>query len=206
MAIVLPGSFVYLPHLYTGGAAVMAALKQIEGALVVVNKRKGIGHYSPWEKVRPLVEDQLTGTETIFTTVANPYDALTGAYVQNDNHFQIRHRSRALGRECTFKDFLEVWCELNRPPYMNDNRLFYHASDASVHLRYETLQRDLDTLMRRLPDTPGSVQLGPVNETPDKDHWTSYFTDAAYAFVNEQFQDEIVEFGYAFVWSNDALV
>lgn len=203
MAIVLPGSFIFLAHIHTGSMGVANALKTIEGAFPAYNKRKGIGHHAELEQVKSVCGDKLTGAEKVFTIIRNPYDVLTTMFVNNRSHRQVRALEEQLGREPTFREFVEQWVLLNRPPYMKDCRLFYH--DAKVHLRYERLQIELDTLLRRLPDTPGSLPLEAQGDPENKDHWTLFYDDATYTYVNEHFQEDIVKFGYPLVWSNNRL-
>lgn len=203
MAIVLPGSFIYLAHLYTGDELVASVLKKLPGAFPAYNKRKGIGHTASLEEVKRVCGDKLLGTETIFSTVRNPYDVLTTMFVRHQNHFQVRRLESQFGRDPNLQEFLEVWLEMNRLPYLEGGKLFYQ--EAQEFVRYERLQMDIDAVVRRLPHTPGVLPLGPVSAESDKDHWTSYFDDPTYAFVNEHFGEEIAKFGYPFVWSNDSL-
>lgn len=208
MAIVLPGSFIFLAHMHTASTTVADALKKIDGAFAAFNKRKGIGHHATLEEVTSVCGDQLQGNEVVFTIVRNPYDVLASMFVRNRDHFQMRHLEEQLGREPTFAEFVGVWAELNSRPYMQDRRLFYH--NAKVYLRYERLQTELNQLYRRLPNLPASARTGSLplalqNETSDKDHWSTYYNDAAYVVVNDLFRDEIVKFGYPFVWSNERL-
>jgi hypothetical protein len=203
MAIVLPGSFIYLAHMHTGSTAVARSLKKIDGAFAAYHKRKGIGHHATLEEVKQVCGDKLTGGEKTFTIVRNPYDVLVAMFVSNQGHYQFRSMEARLRREPTLKEFLEMWLELNRRPYLEDGRLFFH--EAKVYLRYERLQVELDTLIRRLPDTPGSLPVELEDDTSERDHWTSYYDDATYTYVNEHFKDDIVKFGYPFIWSNDRL-
>lgn len=203
MAVVLPGSFIFLAHMHTESLVVADTLKKIEGAFVAYNKRKGIGHHATLDQVKSVCGDQLTGAENIFTVIRNPYDALAKMFTHNRSHYQYRALEERLGREPILQEFVELWLEMNRPPYMQDKKLFYH--DAKIHLRFERLQVELDTLIRRTPNTPGSISLEPLKVTPGEKHWTSFYNDATYAYVNEHFQDEIVKFGYPFIWSNDRL-
>lgn len=203
MAVVLPGSFIYLAHMHTGSSAVAHALKQIPGAFSAYNKAKGIGHHATLEQVKTVCGDKLTGSEKIFTVVRHPYDVLVDMFLTNQNHLHTRLLERDLGREPTLKDFIQNWYELDMMPYMQGHRLFYH--EAQAHLRYERLQVELDTLFRRVPNAPSTVPVSIESERMERDHYTSYYDDATYTLVNELFQEEIVKFGYFFVWSNRSL-
>lgn len=204
MAVVLPGSFVYLAHMYTSADTVAYALKRIPGAIVPTNKPKGIGALATFEQVRELCGDKLTGTEKVFTVVRHPYEILADMYVTNRTHLHGRLLERTLGREPTFTEFIQNWYELNLYPYMKDHRLFYQ--NAAVYLRHERLQADLDNLFRKLPDTPPSIPLGVQNDLVERDHYTTFFDEEAYAFVNQAWQSDIARFGYSFIRSNKQLV
>lgn len=205
MAVVLPGSFIYLATMHTASMATASALKQIDGAFSAYDKRHGIGHHARLEDVKKVCGDRLTGTEVVFTTVRNPYDLLATWFVRNKGHLQMRMLEEIHGEEGTFRQFLELWLAMNQMPYMLDRRIFYHAEDSHYVLRFEALQANLDALMRKIPNAPPRVALQLVNETPGRDHWSTYYDDALYALVNENFKHEFVKFGYPFVWSREQL-
>ena len=204
MAVVLPGSFIFLAHMHTASSAVAHALKKVPGAIVAYNKAKGIGHHATLDQVKQVCGDKLTGAEKVFTVVRHPYEVLVDMYLTNRNHLHTRILERDLGREPTLKDFIQNWYELDMMPYMREHQLFYH--DVSVHLRYERLQVEIDTLFRRIPGAPSTIPVNVESEQMDRDHYTSFYDDATYTLVNELFRDEIVKFGYFFIWTNNALV
>ena len=205
MAVVLPGSFIYLATMHTRSLATADALKKIEGAFPGYDKRRGVGHHARLADVKKACGDRLTGTEVVFTTVRNPYDLLASWFVRHGAHYQMRLLEDRLGREGTFREFLEIWLSMDTLPYMLDKRLFYHADDAQIALRFETLQAQLDALMRKTPGAPPSVPLPAEDMAEGGDHWSTYYDDALYAFVNEQFKADFVKFGYPFIWSSDQL-
>jgi hypothetical protein len=211
MAVVLPGSFVYLAHPSTGSTATTTALLKIEGAFMPLDRRKTFGHHATMTQALSVCEDQLTGREVIFTAVRNPYDAIASWFVLNRDHFQMRHLEEVLQRAPRIKDFLDIWLQMDAMPkmgavpWLRDGRMFYHVGAARLFIHQERLQLDLDAVIRKVPDSPGRVQLHRENPTEGKDHWTAYYTDADYAYVNEKFGREIVKFGYPFVWSNESL-
>ena len=202
MAVVLPGKFVYLATPHTGSMAVAAALKNINGAFSAYHKPRGIGHHATLKEVKRVCGDQLTGAEVVFTTIRNPYDVLATWYVRNEYHFQMRRLEEQLERELTIRDFLELWLKLNTRPHLVNGRIFYHALECQKVIRYENLQGELNALMRKIPGTPGSVPLERENPTPSKKHWSLYFDDPTYAWINEHFQADFVDFGYPFIWGN----
>jgi hypothetical protein len=185
-------------------------LLKIEGAFMPLDRRRTFGHHATMDEVLSVCEDQLTGTEVVMTGVRNPYDAFASWFVRNWNHFQMRNLETVLGREPRIKEFLDIWLQmdempqLSAAPWLRDGRMFYHT-EARVFVRQEHLQTDLDVALRKIPGAPGRAPpLGRENVTEGKDHWTTYYGDADYAFVNEKFRDDIAKFGYSFVWSNDA--
>ena len=211
MAIVLPGKFIYLATMATGSERVAAGLKRIEGAFAAYDKRQGIGHHATLDQVRTVCGDQLTKSEVIFTTIRNPYDMLVTWFLRNRDHFQMRRLKETLKREPTFQEFIDVWLQFDAEPklrcrpYMVEGRIFYQAMTCSQVVRYENLQAELDGVMRKIPGVPGSVLLAPEQPDPGRDHWSLYYDDATYAYVNEYFQAEFVQFGYPFLWSNNSL-
>ena len=211
MAVVLPGSFVYLAHPSTGSTATTTALLKIEGAFMPLDKRRTFGHHASMKQVMSVCGDQFTGAEVIFTAVRNPYDALASWFVLNDNHFQMRHLEQVLQRPPRIKDFLDVWRQMDQmeqltaEPWLRAGRMFYHVDAAREFIHQENLQHELDAVLRKVPKSPGRAPLRREHVTQGKDHWTTYYSDADYAYVNEHFRDEIVKFGYQFVWSNDSL-
>jgi hypothetical protein len=210
VAVVRPGSFVYLAHPSTGSTATATALLKIEGAFMPLDKRRRWGAHASMEQVMSVCKDQFTGREVVFTGIRNPYDALATWFVLNENHFQMQRREERLKRPLRIKEFLDIWLQMDAdvsigaPPWLRDGRMFYHDDAAREFVRQENLQAELNRLLRKVPESPGHVELHREHVTPDKDHWTSYYSDADYAYVNEKLRDEFVKFGYPFVWSNDA--
>ena len=204
MAIVLPGSFIYLATMHTASQETANALKKIDGAFAAYDKRRGVGHHAGLADVKKTCGDRLTGTEVVFTTVRNPYDVLTAWFTRNQGHYQMRMLEENQGKEGTFRQFLELWLAMDVLPYMKKKRIFYHADDVRVTLRFETLQAQLNSLMRKTPGAPAHV---PLEIPPEEgDHWSTYYDDALYAFVNENFTEDFVKFGYSFIWSSKQLV
>jgi len=205
MAVVLPGKFIYLATINTASERTAQALKGIDGAFAAYDKRHGIGHHARLKDVKKVCGDRLTGTEVVFTTIRNPYDLLATWFVRNQGHYQMRILEERQGKEGSFRQFLELWLAIDRPPHLLDRRIFYHADDARVRLRFETLQTQIDALMRKIPGVPPHVPLGMQKFTEGRDHWSTYYDDPLYAFVNEEFKDDFVKFGYPFIWSSDQL-
>lgn len=205
MAVVLPGKFIYLATIHTGDMETVSALKKIDGAFRPYDKRHGIGHHATLDQVKQVCGDQLTGTELIFTGVRNPYDLFVEWMVNSITHMQVRRWEQINKRDITVRDFLEVWLELNSRPHFRKGRVFYQSLDCRAIVHFENLQPELEGLLRKMPGVPGSVQFPGAAEVEPRDHWTTYYDDATYAFVNEHFQQEFVKFGYPFVWSNESL-
>lgn len=206
MAVVLPGKFIYLATPYTGSMACTRALKKIPGAFVAQDKRRGVGHHARLEDVKRVAADELTGTEAVIVAVRNPYDVFVSWYLRNLTHFQVKHLVKIElngERDPTLREFLELWLEADMFPYMAEGRVFYHAEDGGrrvrrIVVRHENLEASLNAALREI--SAPVVKLGRENATPDKDHWSTYYDDATYAFVNERFQEDFVKFGYSFRW------
>ena len=211
MAVVVPGSFVYLAHPSTGSTATTTALLKIEGAFVAADKRRTFGHHASMEQVRSVCGDRLVGTEVVFTAVRNPYDVLASWFVLNENHFQMRHLEEVLHRPPRIADFLDIWTQMDESPKMSaypwlrDGRIFYHDDAARHFVRQENLQHELDAVLRRVPNSPGRATLRREHVTEGKDHWTTYYQPSDYSFVNQKFKDEFSKFGYQIVWNNASL-
>ena len=192
MAVILPGKFVYLCTPHTASNATVAALKEIPGVINVKDPRGKVTYHATLEQVRSIRED-LTGTELVFTAVRNPYDVLVSWYLRNRHYHRLKEG-------IAYLDFLQEWLKRDSWPYVYDGKLFYHAEDARVVMRYELgIEAEVNSVLRKIAGMP-QVRLGLENETPEKDHWSTYYDQATYAFVNDTFRDDIVKFGYRFLW------
>lgn len=203
MAVVLPGKFIFLATPYTGSHAVARALGRLPGAFAAFDKRRGIGHHALLSEVRQVAGARLTGTEAVIVAVRNPYDVLISWYLRNRSHYQVTHRAKQRGRDLTLRDFLELWIEAEPFPYLVRGRIFYHASEIDKRvprfvLRHERLEAALNAALRAV--SVPCVKVGRENATPGKDHWSLYYDDPTYAFVNEKFRDDFVKFGFSFRW------
>lgn len=203
MAIVLPGKFIFLATPYTGSMSVARALKKIPGAFAAYDKRHGVGHHACLTDVKRVTADKLTGSETVLVAVRNPYDILVSWYLRNLNHFQVRRFAEKKRRDPSLREFLELWVKADMFPYLVKGRIFHHAEDGGprisrVVLRHERLEDSLNAALRKL--SVPVVKVGRENSTPGKDHWSLYYNDPTYAWVNENFRDDFVNFGFSFVW------
>lgn len=205
MAIVCPGKFVYLATPFTGDDETVEALRAIDGAIVAHDKRHGIGHYATWAEVESLCGHELTGTEVRFTTVRNPYDILVEWFLQGLSSMYTRRFMLIHKRDPTMREFLEIMLERNSRPFMVDGDMLYQLRVCEQHARYENLQQEVNQILRRIRGFAGSLEIRPRPRNPPRDHWTAYYSDATYAWVNEHFQEPIVKLGYPFVWGNDRL-
>lgn len=206
MAIVCPGKFVYLPTPFTGDDETAEALRQLPGAFVAHDKRHGIGHYATWPEVRGLCEDRLTGAEMRFTTVRNPYDILVEWYLHGLGGMHSKRFHLIHGRDWTIREFLDNMLERNARPFLVEGQMLYQLEACRQWARYENLQSEVNQILRKIPGSGGPVVVRLRARNPPRDHWSAYYDDATYAWVNEHFQAPIVKLGYAFVWSNESLV
>lgn len=206
MAVVLPGRFIFLATPYTASQAVVRALKELPGAFAAYDKRRGIGHHARLAQIKEVAKGRLMGNEQVIVAVRNPYDILVSWYLRNLTHLQMLHLCKVKGikGDPSLRDFVELWLDLDMPPYLSGKRVFYHASDGGHAVsrkivRYEDLDNNLNAALRAC-NVP-HVKVGRENATPGKEHWSSYYDTETYAFVNEHLRDDFVEFGYSFLWA-----
>lgn len=180
--------------------AVATALKKIPGATNVQDKAWGVGHHATLDQVKETAGDQMTGNEKVFAFVRNPYDLAVTWYLREKGRSRMKYIGKMLGRRPMLKDFIETWAKEKPEVYFKDGRIFYHAAEADVVLRYERgLEREVNSVLRKLGEVP-SVTVAVENETPDKDHWSMYYDAETYKVINAAFQHEFVEYGYQFLW------
>jgi hypothetical protein len=205
MAVVFPGKFIYLATIHTGAMATANALKTIDGAFSAYDKRNGIGHLATLDQVKQVCGDQLTGMELVVGGVRNPYDLFVSWMHHSDQHLQVRRWEQANKQTINVRGFLELWLEMNHDPYFRDGRVFHQAKDCKKFIHFENLQVDINSILRKIPEMPSEARLRGMPEMRPRDHWSTFYDDDTYAFVNEHFQQEFVEFGYPFVWSTKQL-
>ena len=199
MGVILPGKFVFLATPLTASVATAAALRQLPGAVSAVDKRNGVGHYASLEMIRERFANDLRGTELVFTTIRNPYDICVSWYIRNVTRYHRKH-PESRGDDPGFLGFLRWWTRCDQPPCIVNGSMFGPASRCRTILRYERLQAELNSILRKMPGVPPSAPLHPTNMSPDKAHWSTYYDAKTYAFVNDRFRDDIVRFGYQFLW------
>jgi hypothetical protein len=118
----------------------------------------------------------ITGEETVFSVVRNPYDYLATCFLRHTRGAQMGVFLRSFRKD----------------PYLRQGQLWYHRADSDVVLQYERLEDELAALMERLG--LGPVKLGQHNQTTEKQPWETYYTPEYFGIVNERFGDEIAEF------------
>lgn len=188
MAVLIPGKLLFLAQQHTGSMAVSAALRQRKGLFVTPGHStlKQIEDGRSWIEYPgdpgrgPNPWSLMTGSETTFTIVRNPYDVITTWFV----------RSKYDG---TFETFVAGVGRHWASPYVKDYEIRWHA-DAQVRLRHETLDDDFAALLR-------SVRIDPVallreNATPGKRPWPEYYSEQSLETVNDRFHVEIAAMGY----------
>lgn len=202
MAIVVPGKFIFLCTSHTHEDIVSQALKKVPGAIVAVNKRKRLGMHARLEQVREATSTKVCGLEKVFCFIRNPYDILVEWYLRQLPRFQLRRLAELKGREPTLLEFLHLWSDDDdwEEPYLYRGRIFYHAEQSQYILRYEKgLQNEVNALLRKIPDVSPVTIRQPAPD-PERGHWSSYYDEETYAFVNEKFKDDFVAHGYHFLW------
>lgn len=201
MAVLLPGKFIYLATPHTGSIATTRALATLEGAVVSdLNEVRDLEiehlfpkgtHHSTRAQLRKMQPESFVGVEMAVTTIRNPYDLLVTWWLR-----QKKVLEEHLGREVTFRHFVEVYDEgMPGGPYLRNGKIFWQ--DADHALRYERLQDDLDMFLERFRIEP--VELGWTNVTTQKLPWPSYYDDETKAIVRRRFGEEIDSLGYRFL-------
>ena len=200
MAVLIPDKFIYLSTPHTASIATTRALATLEGAVVSnINEAKDLDfkhsfpkgtHHSTLEELKRRTPEYFTGREISVTTVRNPFDLLVTWWLR-----QRRAIAEKSGHEPTFGEYVETVDEgTTGGPYIRDGRIFWLGADEV--LRYESLQEDLDRLLRRL-GLP-TVELVPTNVTGEKGPWRSYYDEGIRAVAERRFGEEAKEFGYSF--------
>ena len=191
MAVVFPGKFVYLCTPHTASNATVAALKKIPGVINVKDPAGNVTYHSTLEQIRTVQE--LTATELVFSAVRNPYDSLVSWYLRNRTY-------RGYKPGLSFVEFFNEWMKRDPWPYVHNGSLFYHAPVSRIVMRYERgIEKEVNSVLRKIAGMP-QVRLDLENETEGKDHWSTYYDEESYAWVNETFRDDIANFGYRFLW------
>jgi chondroitin 4-sulfotransferase 11 len=147
-----------------------------------------------------------------FAIVRNPWDRLVSWWAMIDANREKYARGETLNnfqnfileRATTFQGFLEN-CDAeivddDGAKWIYRNQLDY-LSDASGRImvdfvgRYEALQQDFDSVMRRIGVDPPKL---PVVNTTVHLHYTHYYSPALVEKVRERFARDIAAFGYEF--------
>jgi len=94
-------------------------------------------------------------------------------------------------------DDVQTFCSKSK--WIRDgNRFWFHAPDADVILRYETLQEDFDALLSAHGLEPQVLELVNVGKDRSGRDYRELFLDEAAAYIGEYFAEEITEYGYAY--------
>lgn len=196
--------FVELPR--TGSTAVSAELREHYDGQPILRK-----HATYSDFLRQATEDE--ATYFVFSTVRNPLDIAVTRYVHlRENprgHFtdanEIAVRNALAGRlerrvyrwlhrhDATFEQFLLRWYVV---PYDTWSSLDHKRMDHVM--RYESLGRDFEAVLRRLGIEPAR-SLPARNVTPGKDpDFASYYTPRAIARASWIFGPYMQEWSYDF--------
>jgi hypothetical protein len=198
MAVVLPGKFIFLAHPHTASSAMVLAfqdvfpeaydvrphhmhLEELKGPngktrINQINRQRARVYDNRPHKNKPDFPDLFSGDELVFTVVRNPYDYFTSRYLR-------------MGAKEPFASFVRSY---RGKPYVEDGKIFYHVAKCQRVIKYESLQEDLNSLMKELelPEVP----LGRHNVTEGKKPWETYYSPEAFEAMNERFGEEITPF------------
>lgn len=168
-------NFIFLAEPRTASRATRDALLKLEGSYEV-----GTHHH--------LIEDLLDSylkcsrdAYTVFSTIRNPADEMVTLWLQSGT------RPRSHCGE-TFAEYIRRW-GVGKP----ESFFFRHAESADQVIRYENLQKELDSLLRSFGVSP--VKLEVVGPTEGKEPWFSYYTPRDLRYLLSSYP-EIARWGY----------
>lgn len=171
--------------------------------------------------IRQLLAERLIPADyrshlTVVTTVRNPYDSLVSLYVKKRDKYQERlndpdswiHRVRGYVEDMeycrthTFEEWLTKRYAVGPLDAVlgRGRRSLYgrYTEGVEVVMKFERLQRDFESLMRRL-GVEEDVTIPNVNPTPRRSAaYQTYYTRKSRRIVAHAFKHELDEYGYVF--------
>jgi len=166
MAVLIPGWFVYLAHFQTGSRSTRESLlESIDGATVIGRHHAAIGE----------LQKHLDG-EIVVTTVRNPYEATVAQWRSGDQRWP-------------FREWLPLWDKQRR-----GGPLFHHVGPGVRLLRFESLQDDVNELLRE--KDLGPVELPWIGFTKPPGPWADHYDSESYEIVDQSLGAEILALGY----------
>ena len=170
MAIVLPGKYCFFVHARTGSTSLTEGLAGVHDVL-----RTRYHHAKPQEQLK-----LCTGGEIKFAVVRNPFDIVASWFCLN----KFKTISDLLDK------FKHTWFR------NNDGNLFtFFDPHVDEYLRYENLGTEVHQLMSHLKLPQPQLQC--LNPTPNKQHYSSYYTSVEVSRMYAEFP-EIEDLGYEF--------
>jgi plasmid stability protein len=149
---------------------------------------------------------------TVFTAVRNPFDDLISMWQKNrdivagtlERPEQIMTPARVRQLEFSATHTFPEWIAHRWGRKGLAGRFKPHPVDAFAHtegvdrvLRFETLQEDLNALLKDIGHD-GTIELPHVNVTEGRRHYREYYTDAARRTVEQAWRGELERYGYSF--------
>jgi hypothetical protein len=187
----------YLAHPKTASISTATALKE-------VGFRRFQGHHSKINCRNSPINEDNRHEWTTFTTVRNHYDLViswTAYYVGIASTGDQRYEKLAkigwtLDEPFSLRAF-ELALE-EASAYVTDRLFGHHIDDADYLLHFETLQEDLDLLLKARGLK--SPQIRQLNVTPQRKgrHYSYFYTDETREYIGKRFAKEIAELGYSF--------
>lgn len=170
MSLIIPRKLIYLAIPRTASVATESAIKAVCPEAIVTKD-----HHATLDSF------ELT-TETIITTVRNPFDLFATWYQLNPEWQQ--------------KPFLNFINNYNHSHFIRRGTLFWQDSFEVDLLRYEHLQLDLNNIMEDL-GLP-AVHLEEMNITPGKKFYREYYGVDEVSAVENRVPNDIEGYAYAF--------
>jgi hypothetical protein len=152
-------------------------------------------HHLTWFQIRQVIGEEKWNRFFKFSSIRNPWERMVSLYFHHiknfDNPYSVCYKKKY---EKTFTDFL-----LKSKHFPKTQSFFLCDREGNIMvdylIRFENIEESIDFLGRRLnlPD----FQLGHFMQTEHK-NYRHYYTPDTKALVADEFQDDIVNFGYEF--------
>lgn len=153
--------------------ATTSALATLPGAICTLHD-----HHARLSDITRLTGYEITGDEEVITTVRNHWDAVASWWLLDQ-------------RRTSLWNFIDNY---NHFLFAKRHKLWWLHPEATVVLKYESLQDGLDQILNELGLNPVKIPI--ENVTPNKTHYLDYYSKCTYQKVLEHFYDEIIFYGY----------
>jgi hypothetical protein len=156
----------------------------------------GLWKHSRAREARRILGEEIWSRYFTFTFVRSPWDVVVSEFHWwRTTQFENEHGTARAIREMTdLSEYLHSPWFQRRPAFD-----FVADEDGQIIVdfvgRYESLQRDFDTVMRTL-GLPSRVL--PVRNTTEHDHYSRYYAPDTRDLVADAYRADLTAFGYQF--------